>query len=562
MKYLVLLALAVACFESCIAKCVETHGGKVSGKAMKSYNGRNFVAFNGIPYAEPPVGSLRFKSPIPKKPWGHTLQADKDGNECLQNHGGKIKGSEDCLYLNVFTPDTNPKKLMPVLVHLHTGVFLVSNASLELTGPGFMLDKDVVLVTLNYRLGALGFLSTGDSEAGGNYGLKDQRLALEWVQQNIRVFGGDPNEVTLFGHGAGADCAHLHTLSEKSKHLFKQVITQSGNALCPHAFTNDKDYYLMAWVLGILLNCPNRANSKQLTDCLRKVDARKLVEQSLLAFNDVEIAASLEWRPSQDPKSDDPILPDSPATVIREKRMKNCPVITGNVKDEGTMFAIKMKEDEKFYKQCVENPVQVIKELLKNYLPMKEENVTILAVKVKNFYLGEKLSEDKETVIYDYMLLMTDFMYMYPEWQLLEYVQQPDNKMKPVYNYNFDYRGALSQALRIGGKLGRDGVAHRDDLFYVFPITSKDIGQQYNIQRTEKDYTIVHLIIDLWTSFSATGEPNSPQISNDNKWEPCTSHKYLEIGDESNTSVKSKDLSRTKRIQFWFQNAPHYDLGC
>lgn len=103
------------------------------------------------------------------------------------------------------------------------------------------------------------------------------------------------------------------------------------------------------------------------------------------------------------------------------------------------------------------------------------------------------------------MLFMTDFMYMYPEWQLLEYVQQPDNKMKPVYNYNFEYRGALSEALRIGGKLGREGVAHRDDLFYEFPLTSKFIGPEYNIERSEKDYIIVDLIIDLWTSFSATG---------------------------------------------------------
>ena len=297
-------------------------------------------------------------------------------------------------------------------------------------------------------------------------------------------------------------------------------------------------------------------------DCLRKVDAQKLVEQSPFVFSEVERAASIEWRPSQDSKGEDSILPDSPATVIRERKMKNCPVITGNVKDEGTMFAIKLKEDEKFYNLCVEKPVDVIKELLQTYLPLKDENVTALAIKVKNFYLGEKLPEDKDTVIYDYMLILTDFMYMYPEWQLLEYVQQPDNKMEPVYNYNFDYRGALSEALRLSGELGRDGVAHRDDLFYVFPLTSEVIGPEYKIQRSEKDYTIVNLIIDLWTSFSATGEPNSSQISKDNKWEPCTSKKYIEIGDGSNTSVKSKDLSRNKRIQFWYQNSPQYELGC
>lgn len=116
---------------------------------------------------------------------------------------------------------------MPVLVHVHTGVFLVSNASIVSTGPQFMLDKDVVLVTLNYRLGSLGFLSTGDSAADGNYGLKDQRLALEWVRKNIHVFGGDANEVTLFGHGAGADCAHLHTLSEKSKRIYIFLFSRS-----------------------------------------------------------------------------------------------------------------------------------------------------------------------------------------------------------------------------------------------------------------------------------------------------------------------------------------------
>lgn len=125
--------------------------------------------------------------------------------------------------------------------------------------------------------------------------------------------------------------------------LFKQVITQSGNALCPHAFTNVKSYYDKAKSLGTLLNCPTN-DTHQMIDCLRKVDARKLVEQSSSVFSEVERAASIEWRPSQDPKGDDSILPDSPATVIKEKKMKNCPVITGNVKDEGTMFAISKKQ--------------------------------------------------------------------------------------------------------------------------------------------------------------------------------------------------------------------------
>ncbi|XP_046469037.2 carboxylic ester hydrolase-like isoform X2 [Neodiprion pinetum] len=194
--------------------------GNLRGKIMTTTHGRKVSAFLGIPYAQPPVGNKRFANPVPAGGWKGIRNATADGNMCPQLSNidyVSFVGDEDCLNLNVYTPQISNRKnssLFPVMAYVFGGRFMTGSIKSSVYSPAYLLNQDVVLVTFNYRLGVLGFLSTGDEVASGNWGLKDQVLALEWVQRNIRHFHGDPDRVTLFGHSSGSACVHLLTLSK------------------------------------------------------------------------------------------------------------------------------------------------------------------------------------------------------------------------------------------------------------------------------------------------------------------------------------------------------------
>ncbi|XP_011300993.1 neuroligin-2 isoform X1 [Fopius arisanus] len=202
--------------------------------------------FLGIPYAEPPTKQKRFKPPRPPARW-ELVQAVDWGPACPQpaNYTGATKGirdvDEDCLYLNIFTPsvESNVAKLYPVMFYIHGGDYIHGASNLF---PGHMLAAfhNVVVVSINYRLGALGFLSTGDENSPGNYGIFDQAAALQWVYENIKAFKGDPEAITLFGPGAGAASAGLLMVAPRTRHMVSKVIAQSGSALADWALIVDK----------------------------------------------------------------------------------------------------------------------------------------------------------------------------------------------------------------------------------------------------------------------------------------------------------------------------------
>ncbi|KPJ20839.1 Acetylcholinesterase [Papilio machaon] len=213
---------------------VRISDGILEGEVTDNKYGGKIYCFRGIPYAQPPLGDLRFKAPQPVKPWNGVRDAKKLGNECYQYNVvfSKVakQGSEDCLYVNVFSPNLKPTKPLPVMVFIHGGGFTGGSGSDEFYGPNYLIRHDVIIVTLNYRLEILGFLCLDTEDVPGNAGMKDQVAALRWVQKNISNFGGDPNNVTIFGESAGGGSVSLHLLSPMSKGLFKRVIPQSGIA--------------------------------------------------------------------------------------------------------------------------------------------------------------------------------------------------------------------------------------------------------------------------------------------------------------------------------------------
>ena len=215
--------------------------------------------------------------PQPIKQWAGTLSATKAPNSCIQySHISDdsmydVLGDEDCLYLNVYVPAYRDKPL-PVLFIIHGGAFQFGSGS---TGPGFLMDKDVIMVSVNYRLGIFGFLSTEDENVLGNMGLKDQSLALRWVAENIENFGGDPKRITLMGISAGAASVQYHYLSPMSKGLFQNGISLSGGVFGPGKQTENARE--KAFKLGALMGCPTQ-EVREMIDCLRYRPPRPMAQ--------------------------------------------------------------------------------------------------------------------------------------------------------------------------------------------------------------------------------------------------------------------------------------------
>ncbi|KAK5608743.1 hypothetical protein CRENBAI_020957 [Crenichthys baileyi] len=258
---LLLLPILTASFATQDDLVISTTYGKVQGKLLSVPNGE-VRAFLGIPYAKPPLGTLRFHAPEPVEKWEGVKEAKKLPNSCYQLPDTTYPGfkgaemwnpntplSEDCLYLNVWSPNFNKTKsptLAPVLVWIYGGGFVTGTSSLDLYQAHFLSKAEgVVVVSMNYRVGAFGFLSLPDNKnIQGNAGLLDQRLALKWVANNIAAFGGDPSKVTIFGESAGSASVGFHLLSPGSHSLFQRAVMQSGSPNAPWATITQSEVML------------------------------------------------------------------------------------------------------------------------------------------------------------------------------------------------------------------------------------------------------------------------------------------------------------------------------
>ncbi|RJQ81857.1 carboxylesterase family protein [Pseudonocardiaceae bacterium YIM PH 21723] len=324
---LALIALAPA--ASAEPAVVTTTDGPVRGTVTASNR-----IFQGIPFAAPPTGENRWRAPQPVTPWTSTKDATKPGSVCLQRPvfqpGSPPLGTEDCLFLNVTTPAKPGTR--PVLVWIHGGGFIAGSGS---DYPAAQLAErgDLVVVTLNYRLGALGYLGLPGLDGGGTFGLQDQQAALKWVQRNARAFGGDPRNVTIAGESAGSLSVCGQLASPGARGLFHRAILQSGpcelawrdsefypgvpagSNWAPRA-TADKDGSALATSLG----CADVA-------CLRRLPSEKFLDTSIAS-----------------PAIDTPVLPLNPATAVARGDVNRVPTMIGINRDEHRTFAAFLPE--------------------------------------------------------------------------------------------------------------------------------------------------------------------------------------------------------------------------
>jgi para-nitrobenzyl esterase len=307
---------------------VRAPSGPVQGA-----RGRGFQAFLGIPYAEPPVGDRRWRSPVPRAPWSEVRPAITPGAACAQTALGTARGSEDCLFVNVHTPDPRPANA-PVLVWIHGGAFIF--------GEGLQTDRGtagdllaqrygLVVVSMNYRLGNFGFFTHTPSGANGNQGFEDQQLALRWVRDNIAAFGGDPTKVTLVGESAGGLSVCLHMVAPGSRGLFHRAISQSG--LCDSPLPGRADAERAGAAVVRSLGCEGAADAPA---CLRAKPMTDVRTAGALS-GDVLSALRDEDR-SNWPSVDGTVLPGTFRAQVSSGMFHRVPTMLGWNRDEGTLF--------------------------------------------------------------------------------------------------------------------------------------------------------------------------------------------------------------------------------
>ena len=297
----------------------KVNTGTVRGKVLKTLTGLEITWYPGIPYAEPPVGDLRFQVARRKSSWTGVLEG-RERVKCVQASSFNVDGEEDCLYLNIWVPETrNSTQLLPVMVWIHGGFFLFGSGDAEYQSFHRLVEKNVIVVSINYRLGALGFLCLGNDMSGGNLGLRDQKLALEWVQQNILNFGGDPGRVTVFGQGSGAMSTQVHLLSPSSRRFISGAILQSGSLLYKTKFEQvTEDVIKSSRRLADSFGC----SGLNTLNCLRNISANLLTRKSVArdeTFNESGIYSNSSWfwLPVQDGNfSRDPLIPKPPVEIL------------------------------------------------------------------------------------------------------------------------------------------------------------------------------------------------------------------------------------------------------
>ncbi|KAJ9600064.1 hypothetical protein L9F63_009645, partial [Diploptera punctata] len=522
--------------------------GSLRGKKVQSsINDVKYYSFQGIPYAKPPTGPLRFKAPQPVDPWEGVRDALSEGSVAPQFDDvidNVYKGEEDCLYLNVYTPKVpsgDEDDLKSVMVWIHGGGFCMGSGNIRICGPEYLMNEDVVLVTFNYRLGALGFLSTQDSETSSNNGLKDQVMVLKWVQQNIAQFGGNPKNVTIFGVSAGAGSVHFHLFSPLSKGLFHRAIAMSGVVLNPWALVqNPRD---RAFRLGETLGCKT-TDSKKLVEFLRTVPAMKLVDNVEKAQTPQEKASHLLFfAPTLEngtSNEEEIFLHDTPINLIMNGKFHKVPFITGVTSHEGMLL----------FKAIHSNPT-LLNDMNNNYEFLIPSTLNLkkgsskseeVAQKIKKFYFGNKsVGIDTLDALINFF---SDIFFIVGLKKTVEiHVKKSD---MPLYLYQFSYDEKLGMIEKYLGT-SVPGVCHGAEIAFIFKgffVSEDKLNPNSPYMKT------VSKVVKLWANFAKFGNPTPTQDPLLNViWNPITENEmnYLDINNEL---TMKKDLAK-ERTAFW-----------
>ncbi|MFC3918982.1 carboxylesterase/lipase family protein [Deinococcus metalli] len=459
----------------------QTTLGPVTGSAEAGVN-----VFRGLPFAAPPVGPLRFRPPQPAVPWSAPRAATAFGPECAHvvvglfsdGQGGTVDGQEDCLYLNVYVPAEPASEPRPVMVWIHGGAFTSGAGSLY-DASVFARTHGVVVVTTNYRLGALGFLALADlsAESGGtsgNVGLMDQQAALGWVKANIRAFGGDPARVTIAGESAGGMSVCAHLASPTSAGLFQGAIIQSGLCASPGNTVTEPEAERrnVAWAARV--GCRT-----DVLACLRARDAATLLKTAVPGLRPL---ANLVWSPVYGT----PTLPRPLLDAYRSGQFNRVPVLVGTNHDEGRVFVVLASPRG--------NPIS---------LPLYWGGAGLLtgAGKVSQV-LKAYPGRAPGTPALAFATLFTDAVFSCPAVQ----VSTALSAHVPVYAFEFNDPQAVT-TLKVPPGLTSLGAFHGSSLVYVFQTRLSGLADPAAFTPAQR--ALANDFGSAWAAFVKTGRPAS-----------------------------------------------------
>ena len=485
------------------AEQVKTASGIVEGVANATSKLR---IFKGIPFAAPPVGGLRWQPPQAVEPWQGVRKANVFGPRCMQ---GAIFSdmifrdagpSEDCLYLNVWTPAPKASAHLPVMVWIYGGGFQAGAASEPRQDGEKLAEKGVVVVSLNYRLGIFGFFShpelTEESphHASGNYGLLDQTAALTWVQKNIAAFGGDPDNVTIFGESAGSMSVSAQMASPLAKGLFKQAIGESG-AMFP--LTPPLPSLEKREQSGVAFGRSIGANNLQE---LRAKPGADLLKAAL---------AAKEYRFREN--VDGYFFPQSPAAIFASGQQAHVALLAGWNQDEQSAASF-------FAKDAMTKD---------NYDAKVRAEFGERASEVLKLYPAADADEMKASA----RDMASDRFIAYSTWKWID--EQLATGGAPVYRYHFEQVPPLAS-----GEQSR-GAYHSADIKYVFETLDSE-----KLAWSDSDRKISDMISSYWTNFAKTGDPNGAGLPKWPRYNKADDYQvmHLQVNGSVNPTARPDEL--------------------
>uniref|UniRef100_A0A4X1T3Y5 Carboxylic ester hydrolase n=1 Tax=Sus scrofa TaxID=9823 RepID=A0A4X1T3Y5_PIG len=566
--------LVIWCLACCLAAAraaklgsVYTEGGFVEGVNKKlSLLGDSVDIFKGIPFAAAPKalenpqrhpgwqggraqarggpgdgvgGAAAVLTPAPPAAAG-TLKAKDFKKRCLQATitQDSTYGDEDCLYLNIWVPQGRKEvsRDLPVMIWIYGGAFLMGSGQGANFLSNYLYDGEelatrgnVIVVTFNYRVGPLGFLSTGDANLPGNYGLRDQHMAIAWVKRNIAAFGGDPDNITIFGESAGGASVSLQTLSPYNKGLIKRAISQSGVALSPWAIQKNP----LSWAKTIAekVGCP-MDDTARMARCLKITDPRALTLAYKLPLTKQEfpVVHYLGFIPVVDGD----FIPDDPVNLYANAA--DIDYLAGTNDMDGHLFAtVDLPAVDKDKKTITEEDFY---KLVSGFTIVKGPRGANITFDVYTASWAQDSSQEtKKKTVVD---LETDILFLMPtETAVAQH--RANAKSAQTYTYVFAHPS------RMPVYPSWVGADHADDLQYVF---GKPFATPLGYR--SQDRTVSKAMIAYWTNFARSGDPNMGGSSVPTHWEPYTleSSKYLEITNKMDSSSMKQHL-RTSYLQYW-----------
>ncbi|EDW55249.1 esterase B1 [Drosophila sechellia] len=531
---------------------LDTKYGQVRGLQRKTvYDKEPYFAFEGIPFAKPPVGDLRFKAPQPPEPWQGVLNCTTNRSKPMQRNMllGIVEGSEDCLHLNVYVKTLKSEKPLPVIVWIYGGGFQKGEASRDIYSPDYFMKKPVVFVAINYRLAALGFLSLKDPklDVPGNAGLKDQVMALRWISQNIAHFNGDPNNITLMGESAGSASVHMMMTTEQTRGLFHKAIMQSGCALSEWVESPDNN-----WAFRLAQNLGYKGDEKDadVLSFLSKVSARQIaaIDQDVINLDELRSFLLFAFGPVVEPyETDHCVVPKRHKDLLSEAWGNDIPVIVGGNSFEGL-----------FSYQLVRNDPWALKNF-HNILPREVretsslEGQDLLVRRLKQLYFNNEMQESME--MFEALNIFSHRQIWHDTHRFI-LARQSYAPKTSTYLYRFDFDSPHFNQFRrlVCGDRIR-GVAHADELSYLFYniIASK-------LDKSSMEYKTIERMVGMWTSFASNGNPNCSELGSA-KWEPVllkenSVEKCFNISHE----LEMRDLPESDCLAVWDTFYPRESL--